>query len=250
MKKRILTLMIAVLALLCTPIPAFAAKKTVYVISSITVKNTSGSTVDTLKYSYNKKGLITKRVWSQPGGTMKETFAYNKQNLIKTRTIYADGKKISKFTYTYNGTTPVSCKQYYYETKESADIVYTSDETGRLTTIEDHYTNSVMNISYNSKNQIVTLDEPGFRKIKYKYDKKGNVTKQYWDGSLFRKYKNTYVKKTSRLKKVTVSYPSGKKICTDNIKYKKMKVNKTYVPAVKKQQVEWSMDPLFEMFPM
>ena len=249
MKKRILILLTAALALLCLPTSAFAAKKTVYVISSITVKNTSGSTVDTIRYTYNKRGLVKKRVWSQPGGTSTEKFNYDSRNRLKTKTIYAGGRKNAKYTYRYEGDQLVSGKSVFYETGEEGTITYTCDEQGRLVNIHDSYDNSYNEIAYDAKNRIVKQDM-GWRKMQFTYDKKGNVIKENWDGSAFRKYKNSYAGGSKRLKNVVVTYPNGRKICTDVIKYKKMKVDKTNVPAVKKQQVEWSMDPISEMFPM
>ncbi|MBR3164673.1 MAG: hypothetical protein IKF16_00665 [Lachnospiraceae bacterium] len=256
MKKRVSVFAAAaavVIAAVCImPANAEAKKKTVYVIRSITVKNTSDRTLDTISYSYNKKGMVVKRIWKQPGGSSTNKYSYDKDlNLVKD-TGYEGRKKGSVVSYKYEDGKLVSASANYIAMKVKENLTYEYDKNGRLKCYDGDNTPE-MTLKYDKKGLLTKVSAlynyPGAKPevTKYKYDSKGNVIKHYEFGGLFRIYKNKYSGK--RLDSVTACYKSGKKICTDHIKYKKLKVDKKYVPAIKAQQVPAFRDPVFSMFP-
>ena len=256
MKRRVSVFMAAaaaVIAVLCfLPADAEAKTKTVYVIQSITVKNTSGRTVDTLTYTYNKKGMVSKRVWKQPGGTSTNKYSYDRDLNLITDTGYEAGKKGSVVSYKYEDGKLVSAKANYIAMKFKENLTYECDENGRLTFYSGENTPETT-LKYDKNGRLIKKSElynyqnAKPEVTKYTYDSKGNVVKHYEFGGLFRIYKNAYSGK--RLKSVTACYKSGKKICTDYIRYKKMKVDAGCVDAIKAQQVEAFRDPVFAMFP-
>ena len=250
----LLSAMFAVMAF--TPVTASAAaKKKVYVISDITIRNTSGRTVDHMKYSYNKNGLVTKRVWSQPGGSITDSYQYDKNDNIKKQTTSEGGKKDAECKYTYKNGLLTECKANYILIGEKESIVYEYNSKGQLKKMDGDNTPET-SFKYNRKGllkqQSKLYNYMGAKpeKTTYKYDKKGNVKKIYQGKTLDRIYKNTYVKGTRRLKSVTVCYGNGRTICTCNISYKTMKVSRAAAQAVSKQQVQWTRDPVFTLFQM
>ena len=243
----------AIITAVCSlPVNAEAKKKTVYVIESITVKNTSGRTIDTLKYTYNKKGLVTKRVWKQPSGTSTNKYSYDKDLHLIKDTGYEGKKKgtVTKYKYA-DGLLSESTFQFL-SMGDTETEWYEYDENGLLKKRDGSNTPETT-YKYDKKDRLIKISKlynyPGAKPevTKYTYDSKGNVTKHYEYGGLFRIYKNKYSGK--RLKSVTACYKSGKKICTDYIKYKKLKVDQEYAAAVKAQQIPAFRDPVFSMFP-
>ena len=236
------------MAFLINPAQADAAsKKTVYVISSIKCKSASGKIVDTYSYKYNSKGLVKQKTMTTSGIKLQYKYTYDKDNQIKKAAVYSSGKPsytekytykdglLSKgvFTSKYDGTKTISL--YTYNAKKQ--LIYIDSDQNPDTTLK-----------YNSKGSISTADF-GFKTLKYKYNSKGFVSKEYMGKKLDRIYRYTYTSKNSaRRKTMTCYYGNKKKICTYYFTYKKMKVNKAYVPAVKKQQIPYEQDPVFELF--
>lgn len=243
---------VSVTALCSLPVNAEAKTKTVYVIESITVKNTSGRTVDTLKYTYNKKGLVTKRVWKQHGGASTNKYSYDKDLHLVTDTGYEGKKKGTVVKYKYEeGRLSKGTFQFLFMGDKETEW-YEYDEDGRLKKRDGSNTPETT-YNYDRNGRLVKISErynyPGAKPevTKYEYDSRGNVTKHYQYGGLFRIYKNRYSGK--RLVSVTACNKSWKKICTDYIKYKKLKVDQKYAAAVKAQQIPAFRDPVFYMFP-
>lgn len=239
-----------------TPVTASAAaKKKVYVISDITIRDTSGRTVDHMKYSYNKNGLVTKRVWSQPGGSVSDSYQYDKSFHIKKQTTGEGGKKGSECKYIYKNGLLTECKDNYIAMGEKVTTFYEYNNKGQLKKMEGDNTPETT-FKYNrkgllkQKSELYNYEGAKPEKTTYKYDKKGNVKKIYQGKTLDRIYKNSYVKGTRRLKSVTVCYGNGRTICTCNISYKTMKVSRAAAQAVSKQQVQWTRDPVFTLFQM
>ena len=246
-----------ILAIVFTPVSTHAAakKKTAYVITSITVRSASGGVVDTIKYTYNKRGLVTRQVWNQPGGSCTTSFKYNKNGNITRQSVSEGGKTGSVAYFKYKNGQLVKCNLNYILMKDKETVEYEYNKLGQLKGLTG--SNSPETTFKYDKNGYLTQKIELYNyvnakpeKTSYKYDKKGNVTKVYQGKTLDRIYKNTYVKGTKRLKTVTACYGSGRAICTDYITYKKVKVSKEDAALIKKQQVEWVRDPVFSLFPM
>ncbi|MBO4863169.1 MAG: hypothetical protein J5517_02275 [Eubacterium sp.] len=211
-----------------TGIPSFAAsKKTVYVISSITVKTTN---------SYNKK-------------TVKDTytFKYNKNGLIKKVNMKSSDKSpenVYYAKYTYKGK---KIKKAYIQQGDGAptDYKYTWKK-GKITKADDKANHSYFMYNYENGriseyhssygyNVSIVYDEQG-RLIRngksvYEYDGNGFIaqSKEYSSTITF---DNTV--KGGRVTKIKMksNYNSG----TITIKYKKIKVSSGYNKLVEKQR--------------
>ena len=249
-------IILATLVLMCglmltAATPAHAAKKkSVYVLSEVkTVDNTRSSRVR--KYTYNKNGILAKRV------SDAETFNYQYK-----------GKKWTKLTGTAElGSTVVSIKNTYnkkglrtkfVEYRDSMKFVvkFSYDKKNRLKkkTISGDYGDGkykeITKYTYDSKGRVkketVTYDDTDDKYVTtYKYDKHGMPTKETWSrykngeklASDVTTYENLY--DDGRLISRTMKNCDAGVYSYTNVElfsYKKIKVSKKYVKAVKKQQ--------------
>jgi len=237
------------------PVQAHAAsKKTVYVITKIAITNSSGTTIDSYTYKYNKHGLVKKRAMKSYGDTIESKYyTYNKaKQITKCVTKDSRGKKDSVEKYTYKKGILAKMKYTWYIVDTKGKKTYTFDENGTLVKEEggnsDGSNQYVGTYKYYS-NGLMKSQKGFMENKKFKYDKKGKCVKEYSDGRLFMKYKNTYVSKSSkRLKSVRWYNKDFHKYGYFKFTYKKMKVSKADAKLVKKQQVQPSQDPIFELF--
>ena len=212
-----------------TGIPSFAAskKKTVYVISSITVKTTNNynkkTTKDTYTFKYNKNGLI-KKVNMKSSDKSAENVYYAKYTY--------KGKKITK-AYIQQGDGAPS--KYKYSWKKGK--ITKADDKANYMSFTYNYENGRISEYRASASYTVSLkyDEQG-RLIRngksvYEYDSNGFIAQNKEYSTSFT-YTNTV--KSGRVTKIKMksNYNSG----TITIKYKKLKVPSDYKKLVDKQK--------------
>lgn len=232
------------IAFMSSSIDTDAARKTVYVVTGIKCKNASGRLIDTYSFKYNKNGLIKKQTMSTYGSqNYAISYTYDKNNqLIKgtsgknwEKYIYENGLLVQKIIGGAGYDDPYS--SYYIYNKKNQPIRCEGGD-GFLW---DKWT-------YNKKGQLVTSNE---MPSKYKYDSKGYIKKEWWDGKLSRIYNTTYISKNStRRKSVACRYGNRKLICTYYYTYKKMRVDQKNVKAIKRQQTPQHSDPLYGFIPV
>ncbi len=236
-----------------------ASKKTIYVVDSIKVKGVdrAGEKVNyTQKIKYNKKGFITKI--NQPDSqTIVYTFSYNKKNQLTKFVINVTGGDYpgkSTYKYTYknglvktrkqdSGDSDKETSTYTYKNKKLVSEKKKSswkNESGETET-------ETLKYKYTLKNGHITkwTDEYS-NTMKTTFDKKGNITKRVFsnkDGDVISdvlfKATLTY-NKSGRMTKRVAQYKnpmmSAKEKVTETIKYKKIKVSKSYADAIEAQQ--------------
>lgn len=219
-------------------IATHAATKTVYVITSSaeTLWAPEGdiAPVITEKYTYNKNGLVTKRVNTNniQGGKVTTTFSYNgttlknkrgKQDNLVSNVTYTANKRglITKAvlkTSRLNGDKSASTRTAKYKSgKISKIIIKSSQASGETRTSQAAFT---------YKNGRVVTRVSGTSRLIYAYDAKGNL-KLVGGGQ----YKNTYNAK-KLLSKVSEVGDMSKK----TFKYKAIKVKASIADKVKAQQ--------------
>ena len=241
MKKRLLlmTVVVLVLALTMNLGVGFAAtKKSIYVVSSMTVKTTTSgySNTEKITFKYTKNGLLK----SYEGDNYTSgSFKYDGKKLKSSEIVRGDGVP-SKCKYTWkNGKLTKSRDSNNYTT-----VKYKYNKKGlitKLTATSDYSTNPVYEMTYTyNKKKHVTKEHIGVTDYKYTYNSKGRLTK-YTQGSTVYTFKNTV--KNSRVTKIVkkIKGNSDYKV-TITIKYKKLSVPSTYVKLIKKQRNYVLMD--------
>ena len=234
-----------------------ASKKTIYVVSSVKIKN--GSKTIKPKISYTK-GLIKKI--TLPGEKM--TFSYNKKKQLKK---YVDNKTTGEFkgkevvTYTWKnnlmqkrtskvpGRYDISVSTYKYKKKQltagktvskwvedGKNYKYVGKETYKCKKGMPVYVGQTSN---SNKEKFSTANT-------FKYDKKKNITRRIMTMN-GKKFSNSYYKakityKNGRVSKMKTEHliPMGMNEkpakCTITVSYKKIKVKKAYAGTIEKQQ--------------
>ena len=244
MKKRtlmILAMVLAVMLILNTGLGFAQAKKStksVYVISSITVKTSyGGSSANTekIKFKYNKNGLIR----SYKGKDFTEgTFKYSGKKLKSAEVTKGDGVP-SKFEYTWKDGKLVSS----YDSNNQNTTEYTYNKKGKITKISRlaNYSSSptVISYKYNSKKRL-TKELIGNSTVKYTYNKKGILTKFDQYGTVY-KFSNTV--RNGRVTKIVKRMPALSSYKTTvTVKYKKISVPSSYTSLIKTQRNQILMD--------
>ena len=234
-----------------------AAKKVMYVVTDITIKD--GSTTAKTKVKY-KKGFIKKiispketqtftygkkyqlkkyvdnRNFGEFPGKETRTYTWKKNRIKKIKVQSANDKNI--FTYSYNKKKQVSQIKIHSEWTEEgkkftsdSKEAYTYNKHGNyIKTIHEIKTDGTLHKDVNT----------------FKYDKKGNVTRRSMtiDG---KRFPNSYYKakisyKKGRVKKMTTSHliPMGMDGKPANLTitftYKKVSVKKAYADNIARQQ--------------
>ena len=232
--RRIIDVIVAVLLAFSLTfgygIPSYAASgtKSIYVISSITVKRTVTSTKKTqtykYKYKYNKNGLLKGVNMSttdkSDGSVYYSKYTYKGKKLKTAFIQQGDGApesykytwksgKITKAVEKYNG------GNYSYSYKDGKIIKLTN---GKLYSI---------NYSYDSKKRLISSGS----NESYEYDSKGNMS-QKKNYSQITTFKTT--KKSGRITKIKSDARYAQSTIT--IKYKKVKVPSGYKSTVEKQR--------------
>lgn len=167
--KRLLMGMLSMVIVfsLMSVVPAYgAAKKEIpeYVVDKKLVYNSKGLAI-TYNYKYDKKWNLLSVTGTMPSGwNDKWSYTYDKKGNLKTKKHVQNGKSIESYSYKYN----------------SKNQMIKSIETYYVTKCEKEY-------KYNKKNlvsQVKTKSKVGYSYLKYSYDKKGNLIKQYtsYDG--------------------------------------------------------------------
>lgn len=165
MKRRALSMLLA-LAVVVTFMPMMtvtvsaASKSKVYTVTK--EKNTEG---DTVKYTYNKKGLVTKSVakWtskdsnSDTVNTVTTTYKYNKKNRVSKKVV----KDVTKETYynTDNTTGKITTPQGTVTTTDTYTTKYTYNKKGlakksvttKETTMSGSYTSTDKNRAFSAE---------------------------------------------------------------------------------------------------
>ena len=226
-KRRVLTvIMILALAMVfwfaCTVKVNAAAKKTFNVVTEekTTYKMNDGSTYSyTSTYQYFKTGLL-KSITENDG--YKVVYTRDKSGVAKGIKYYGDEGKLtgetvntikkgkitaSKYYSYFEGKKLVSKTKYIYTKGKLSKTVVTNAETGDTTTTT-YYSNGVRK-STTSKTTKIKYDKQGFT-TSYKY-----TSGEYSEVST---YKNTYDKKTGRVKKIveTTKTTNGDSSMTHN----------------------------------
>ena len=244
MKKRLLVITVAllVMALTLNVSSGFAAtKKSVYVISSMTVKNISGSytSSNTTKYTYNKNGLLKK--YSNNSDTGKYT--YNGKKLKTAYLAIGDGVP-SDYKYTWKSGKIKKAK----DSQNYITLKYKYNKSGKISKITgvNDYNGSISSettYKYDSKKRLKS-SLIGVTKTTYKYNSKGALSKTVQSSSNYTttyNYKTTF--KNGRITKIvkTLKGMDSYKVKV-TIKYKKIKVPSNYLSLVKKQRKQIIMD--------
>ena len=244
MKRRALAILLIVLvaALMLNVSTAFAASstKTVYVISSMSIKDSSGNYSEKISFKYNDNGLLK----SYKGNAYdKGTFKYSGKKLKSADIQTGDGApttykytwKDGKITKAYDSTNYITTK-FKYNSK---------GQITKITATGDYSTSTLfeMTYKYDSKKRIKS-EAIGVTEYKYKYNSKGRLTSFKTVSSNYTteyKYKNTV--KNGRVTKIVRSLstaPDNK--LTVTVKYKAIKVPSANKTLVKKQQNQILMD--------
>ena len=235
MKKRtlILTVVILVLALTMNLGTGFAAtKKTVYVISSMTVRTTSPgySSSETIKFKYTTKGLL--KSYSS-GDYNYGKFTYDGKKLKTSEVQRGDGvPEKNKYTWKNGKITKA------YDSNNYNTIKYTYNKKGFITKVkaESKYSTSPLyelTFKYNKKKHL-SKELIGVSEYKYTYNSKGRLTKYNMNGTVYT-FSNTV--KNGRVTKIVKKLKGNSTYkVTVTITYKKMSVPSTYVTLIKKQR--------------
>ena len=245
MKRRIIALAVIMVMIALTfgagaCFAASSSTKTIYVISSMTVKNSSSNYEETIKFKYNDNGLLK----SYKGNDYhKGTFKYSGKKLKSADIQTGDGApctykytwKDSRITKAYDSTNYITTKFKYNK----------KDLITKITATGDYSTSTLFEMAYkfDSKKRIKS-EAIGVTEYKYKYNSKGCLTSFKTVSSNYTteyKYKNTV--KNGRITKIVrslSSFPENK--LTVTVKYKKIKVPSSYKTLVKKQQNQILMD--------
>lgn len=255
--KKLLALIFTLTLMLCsvTLLPAekanAAAKKTVYVVSSMKVKK--GSKTLKVKVSYDKKGFLKKI--SESGKT--QTFSYDKKHQIKK---FVDnvttGDHKGKSTRTYTWETGRLTKMVGKRGEDKSTSKYTYNDAGQIVSCEmiDEWDDgsSTQSLTYSYKNghlvKTVLISKEGDDThesiVTRTLDKKKNITKSKFllDGSdkLGFGYKAKITYKKGRPSKMATSFLHGMMPGTAKqtvtITYKKIKVDKFFKDKIDAQQ--------------
>ena len=214
----------------------------VYLLKKRTHKGSNSAT-----FTYNSKGLITKKV----EGKAKETFSYSGYRLKKVT--YSDGyaRATAKLSYDGKGRLKkcvASRRSSTYSYVYTTTYTYNSDGRVAKKKTVTKYSNgskhtSATKYTYNAKGYISKAVFSTGGNITYKYDANGNIKTSKNSMSSYsttKKMKNTYRQKRLTKQKVVTYYKT--KVTsyteTDNygFSYKKVKVKYKYCDEIAAQQ--------------
>lgn len=229
--KRLLSALVTMTMIMGIGTPVQAKSKTLYVLSKFTT--TDHSRILDQRFSYNKKGLVTKiesynKAISHRVATHTATFryTYKKNKLTKSVLDYVnnDGNYPTYFKY------------------QGQKIIVTWDGNSQTYIVKNNriirVTGSGINYTYryNKKGQFVEERNDGYlQKTKYKYDQKGYATSFDWVNAQIAGHfinRITYKHNLPSVIKETVSNTHA----TFRFYYKKMTVSSKSLKLVKSQQ--------------
>ena len=184
------------------------------------IKKSSYKSGSYTKIKYKKKEVVKVVKGSSEKIYFIEKWKYKKKKLIK--------KEIAHFTEYTPKSGDITYEKYYYNKKgDLVERIITNNITSDETLL--YY--------YNKNGQLIEKVYNG-DVYKYQYDKKGNISSL--DDSLMgnHKYKLKY-KKGKLVKQIITNMPdTPNNQVVYKFKYKKMRVKKSYVKLIKKQQWE------------
>lgn len=238
--KRTMVLILAVLMSisLLPAVAQAASKKTVYVVSSVTIKE--GSQTNKITLSYNSNGLLKK--FSEPATYTTVTFKYNDKNqLVKkiNNTYDGDFKGKQTITYKYNKKGQRTKKIETFGEGDTQTTLYTYTSNNYVKTATGMFGKTTY--KYNKGRVIKATSD----KIRYaaKYDSKGSIIKwvRYFEKEKIGNYKATITYKNGRVSKLVRTYKpnpmwdrSHKETLT--FTYKKMTVPASLADEIAEQQ--------------
>lgn len=236
-----------------------AAKKTVYVLASITdvssstvVEGYTGKSIKqnekkVVKFTYNKNGLLTKSNYTsayQREGMRKQTgsaqrqWKYNKNSqLIQVKR----GVGTAKLTLDKNGKMTKAVADYGY-TKDTMTFAYKSGKVASMKSVQKGSYSQTKKETYGySSGKLASLKNSNSTRL-MSYDKKGNLTSGCLKGQKSVKFAGTYDTKGLLTKRYRSTYsktsPTGEKR-TITYKYKAVKVDNKVASKIKVQQ--WAL---------
>ena len=244
-----------ILAFLAVPNKTFAAEKTktVYVVSSVdqtwdcsTKANPNDVTSFTAKLKYNKNGLITKHTTNAKKKLTKaeevcgsHTFSYKGKKLVKETSV-AD-KDTRKYKYKKG---VLKSSKWIFSKDDYLPYKYKVNANGRITRVTNLYDEKTF-YKYDAKGNLVkSYMEYEIEFNNYSYDDKGNLVKYTYSGPetpfsrTIEEFVDTAVNtydSEGRLTATTITRWDGSTIKA-TVKYKRIKVPKSYYKAVVAQQ--------------
>lgn len=229
------------LAVMPAEAQAASRKKSVYVISSISVTEDGKTT--SIKPTYTKDGLFKKIKWNYADASVTDSFTYETKGRIKqyTEEILTGSHKGEGATtmYTWEGSRLTKKTEYYGE-GESSTTEYTHNSKGQIISSSHDFEGYV---AYAYKKGHVIKSEGG--KIKYSavLDSKGNVKEwtRTFDDQIIGYYNAKITYKSGRVKKLTRTFKANpmqerEQKQTFKFKYKKKKVSKSLAKKIAEQQ--------------
>ena len=238
----VLCLMAGLMILAAVPAGA-ASKKTVYVISKLTLKYDGQSHSNSQNFSYNSNGLVTGykgsiEIAKIPNtSSAKGTFFYSEKNNTSRTELRAESGLTSYYTYTW--------KKGKVKTGSSVltggmfSHTYASNKKKKVTSVKTTggYSNQSLLFGYDSKGRLSSISKDTKTNAIYtiSYDKKGYPKKiagapGYYSMTLANTYKN------KQLSKITGTPDNGGLGWTCSVKLKKMSVPSDYAAVITGQQ--------------
>ncbi len=239
--------LIACLAVLPAGAQAASKKKSVYVISSISV--TEGGKKTTIKPTYRTDGLLKKLKREFTDETWNETFTYGKKGRIQKHTekVLSGSHKGMGTTieYTWKGGR-LTKKVELYSEGDSGTTTYTYDPKGRIASSSNGF--EVMKYTY--KKGHVVKAEGDHIKYSATLDPKGNVKKwnRKYDGQKIGYDSANITYKSGSANKVTRTFKANpmqekEQKQTFQFKYKKISVPKSLANIIADQQWKLTNEP-------
>lgn len=240
MKKQTLILGIAAMACILTSTHSSMAATSVRVV---TVYRGDGTYFPLLKMSYNKNGLIKTMTQKASldahsiyASARKDTFSYRKNKITKVK---SQGEKVITATPIYKSGKIVKLKFTTNKKTQTLKMTYKNNRIVKTSGISDYKANYV----YNTKGLISKIKYADTT-LAYSYDQKNyvsSISPIYINDKKDVVYlRNTYdasgLLKASYLKKFKYAKETISKTPVLEVEYKEIKVNRSIVSKVKKQQ--------------
>lgn len=224
-------------------VPASAKTKRLYVLTRFYCESNEKESTHDVRFSYNKKGLVTKQVdhlMDQPGKKGMEVdrntyqYTYKGTKLVKKAVDTEFNPGITDYSYSNNKLTG---KGEYVDYKLSESYTLKKDRlTKAVVKSTEDFFNYTRSYKYNKKGQLIQVIDHGESILdRFQYDQNGYATKFYYGLKENYQHKITYKHKLPSVVKVT---DTGKKSTTYHLYYKKMKVSA--VAATKAQQYSFT----------
>ena len=244
-KKAFIMSVALAMAIAITPAAQSNTKKTLYIISSISVKENGKTTP--IKLSYNKNGLLKKIDASYSDSRITQSFYYDNSNQL-TKRIMKGSDYGSKVNVTY---------LYTWKKGKLKKIVTDFSGNDTCTTVFKYNSQNLISsqaVTYSGDSFKFTTDftkykkghrvkAKGYDKYEAGLDKKGNIT-YYWLGEYVGNQASIKYDKNGRVKTLkrtftTGMYGSDKHTQNLNFSYKQISVPKKVGDLIAEQQ--WTL---------